>query len=60
MKINMCMCACNRKSAEAIYPELSISHLSNLQATVRVLLKVHAIELAIGKSTSLLGKAGRD
>jgi len=57
------LCVCNRKSAEAIWPGVKhriISQLSSLEATVRVLLKVHAIELATGKSTSLLGKAGRD
>ena len=57
MKLLVCMCACVH-----VYWEVSVSlsqtlaqlSISSLQATGRVLLKVHATELATGKNTSLL------
>jgi len=51
-------CMCNGRSAETISPQVKhwlSSQLSSLEATGRVILKVHAMVLATGKKTSLLG-----
>ena len=42
-------------SGSHLTPSQTLAHLSNLQTTERAPLKAHAIVLATGKSTSLLG-----